>query len=240
MNATKAARTFAAASLALTSAFTTASPAEAAPASLPAGYCQCSYIESTGTQYIDTEFKPDVNTRADYQFYMYEFRDVSSYVAPFGSRRDNSCQFFAGAARASNRDDWYRRFSNINNDNTSANAGKPPVVGEHFFSLNGATYTLDDYTYTFTGYAAFAKTYNAYVFAVNNNNVASQHAPMKLYSLKIWDDGTLARDFVPCIDQNGKPGLYDTVNGLMYYNKAGGADFLTSTRASSRAHWALD
>jgi hypothetical protein len=55
---------------------------------------------------------------------------------------------------------------------------------------------------------------------------ADQHAPMKLYSLKIWDDGTLVRDFVPCTDENGKPGLYDTVNGQMYYNMAGGEDFL--------------
>ena len=197
-------------------------------ASLPAGYTQYSYIESTGTgkQYIDTGFKPDVNTRADYHFYMNDFKSWADWATPFGSRNGGSCQFFAGAARQGTRNDWYRRFSNKNDDNASGYAGKPSVVGEHFFSLNGPTYTLDDYTSTFSGYATFAKTYNAYVFAVNNNNAADQHAPIRLYSLKIWDDGTLARDFVPCTDENGKPGLYDTVGGQMYYNMASGADFL--------------
>ena len=40
-----------------------------------------------------------------------------------------------------------------------------------------------------------------------------QHpAAMELYSLKIWDDGVLVRDFVPCVKIEGnvrKVGLYD-------------------------------
>ena len=58
-------------------------------------------------------------------------------------------------------------------------------------------------------------TYNAYVFAVNNNNTAENHAPMKLYSLKIWDDGTLVRHFVPCVRRDGVAGLYDITPGAV-------------------------
>ncbi len=213
---------------ALCIAFAALFAAKASAASLPAGYTEYSYIESTrtGKQYIDTGFKPDVNTRADYHFYMNEFVSWAQWATPFGSRNGGSCQFFAGAARSGSRNDWFRRFSNINYDNAIGLAGKPSVVGEHFFSLNGPTYALDDYTYTFSGYSTFDKTYNAYVFAVNNNNAADQHAPIKLYSLKIWDDGSLERDFVPCTDENGKPGLFDAVYRQMYYNMASGDDFL--------------
>jgi hypothetical protein len=48
-----------------------------------------------------------------------------------------------------------------------------------------------------------------------------------LYSCQIYSGVMLVSDFVPCTDGNGKPGLYDTVDGQMHYNnRASGADFL--------------
>ena len=198
---------------------------------LRGGYRAAEYIRSSGTQYIDTGFKPGVDTRADFHFDMEEFGGWSQWAVPFGSRNDSSYQFFVGAARqlynGEPRDDWYRRFSNKDISSASTSRGKPPVVGEHFFSLNKATYTLDDYTDTFTGYNHFQKTYNAYVFAVNNNNAAANHSPMKLYSLKIWDDGTLVREFVPCVRNDGEAGLYDITPGAekKFYANGGTGTF---------------
>ena len=188
---------------------------------LRGGYKAAEYIRSSGTngQYIVTGFSPGVNTRADFHFDMEEFGSWSQWAVPFGSRNQGYYQFFAGAARqVSNgvvRDDWYRRFSNKDISDTTGKRGKPAVVGEHFFSLNKTTYTLDDYTDTFTGYNHFQNTYNAYVFAVNNNNVAENHSPMTLYSLKIWDNGTLVRHFVPCVRNDGVAGLYDITPGAV-------------------------
>ncbi len=211
---------------------------------LPGGYKAVEWIRSSGTQYIDTGFKPDTNTRADFHFFMEEFGSWSDWAAPFGSRNANSYQFFAGAARQNGRDDWFRRFSNIGTDGDGGiiqKTGEPSVVGEHFFSLNKMTYTLDGYTDTFTAYAIFSKTYNAYVFAVNNNNAAAMHSPMKLYSLKIWDDGTLVRNFVPCVNKEGVAGLYDITPGAVkkFYANDGTGEFEAGPELVARTGFAV-
>jgi hypothetical protein len=184
---------------------------------------------------------PDVNTRADFHFFMEEFGSWSDWAAPFGSRNANSYQFFAGAARQNGRDDWFRRFSNNGTDGGHTPTGEPSVVGEHFFSLNKMTYTLDGYTDTFTAYAIFSKTYNAYVFAVNNNNAAAMHSPMKLYSLKIWDDGTLARNFIPCVNKEGVAGLYDITPGAVkkFYANDGTGEFEAGPELVARTGFAV-
>lgn len=46
-----------------------------------------------------------------------------------------------------------------------------------------------------------------------------------LYYCKVWDDDTLVREFVPCLDLLGKPCLYDLVGQKTYYNLGSGADF---------------
>lgn len=67
------------------------------------------------------------------------------------------------------------------------------------------------------------------LFASNlNADKASlgNYADIKLYSFKVYDtvggvDGVLARDLHPCVDTDGKYGLYDTVSGRIYYAGAG-------------------
>ena len=50
---------------------------------------------------------------------------------------------------------------------------------------------------------------------------------MKLYSLKIWDDGVPVRNFVPCVNKDGIAGLYDMTPGAskVFYTNDGSGDF---------------
>ena len=50
---------------------------------------------------------------------------------------------------------------------------------------------------------------------------------MNLYSCQIYDNGTLVRDFVPCINGSGEVGLYDLV-GKQFYGNAGTGVFTGS------------
>ena len=67
------------------------------------------------------------------------------------------------------------------------------------------------------------------LFASNLNGDTSglgNYADIKLFSFKVYDtvggvDGVLARDLHPCVDTDGKYGLYDTVSGRIYYSGAG-------------------
>lgn len=57
-----------------------------------------------------------------------------------------------------------------------------------------------------------------YLLANNHGGTAEYFASAKLYLCKIYDDGKIARDYVPCIDPNGEIGLYDFVEEKFYGN----------------------
>ena len=63
-----------------------------------------------------------------------------------------------------------------------------------------------------------------YLFGINNNGL-SNPAYMKLYYCKIYDNGTLVRDFIPVLDWNMTPCMYDRVTEQLFYNQGTG-DFV--------------
>ena len=56
---------------------------------------------------------------------------------------------------------------------------------------------------------------NIYLFAVNSNGKPVYEAPARCYSLKMWQDGTLVRDFKPCA-KDGKGMLWDEVSQTLF------------------------
>ena len=46
-----------------------------------------------------------------------------------------------------------------------------------------------------------------------------------IYYFKIYDNDVLVRDFIPVLDSNKKPALYDKVEGKFYYNQGTEEDF---------------
>ena len=177
--------------------------------SLPGGSKAAEYLRATGKQYIDTGFKPDTNTRADFRF------DVETaptiWEGVFGCRKDASNKKFY-IVWNKNAGKWSCHIAATAAWEPSA----PAALGSHFFSIDKTTFTLDGVSQTVSA-TAFDKTYNAYIFSINNNgsplNASQSNLRMKLYSLKIWDDGTLARNFVPCVNKEGVAGLYDITPG---------------------------
>ena len=61
------------------------------------------------------------------------------------------------------------------------------------------------------------------MFGVNEGGVNSYLCSMRLYSCKIYDNGTLVRNLIPAKDSSGTIGLYDTVNSAFYGNSGNGA-----------------
>ena len=56
---------------------------------------------------------------------------------------------------------------------------------------------------------------NLYLFAVNDNGHPKYESLARCYGLKIWQDGTLVRDFKPCV-KDGKGMLWDEVSQTLY------------------------
>lgn len=63
------------------------------------------------------------------------------------------------------------------------------------------------------------------IFNRYSANTMQYASDIKLYSAKFWQDDILVRDFIPVLDENGTPCMYDKVERKFYYN-AGTGDFI--------------
>ena len=91
------------------------------------------------------------------------------------------------------------------------------VKGDSYMDINGsrAISTTDSSSRCEGSVYVFSNQYTQY-----HNHVS---APIKLYSLKFWlPNGTLIRDFIPCISPIGKVGLYDKVTKRFFGNSGQG------------------
>ena len=180
------------------------------------------YIESTGTQYIDTGIKAQVGIKVEMEF---SFTNLVGQ-APFGCHYNapNMSFLIVGTPL---------RWSMITNGTQKTNSNETPqnntnykaefYVGEdeQYLKINGEN--LIGNTLTITGINA----YNLYLFRRNSSGSPSP-ASIKLYYCKIWLNDVLVRDFVPYYDYStNKACLYDEVTQTCFYN-AGTGEFTYS------------
>lgn len=186
---------------------------------LPSGYTALEYIESTGTQYINTNFKPKTTSRI--QMRALPTKTVSAYTAFFGCRTDSSPTAsdsfsFAATTATTIRSDYF---------GTNQSATVSTILSDTI--IDKKQNILTAYGQTITNKAKTSEqssTNNLTIFALNtaSKNEISYYISMKLYYCKIWDNGSLVRNFVPCKNSSGTLGLYDAVNNVFYTNAGTG------------------
>ena len=177
--------------------------------SLPSGYKQLEYIQSTGTQYIDTLFNPTQNTQ------------LVLDAAFLGSAGTNV------AGVRNNSIDTTNRFGIISFGSASKlgaffRDSSIQVVtfdnNRHLYDLSKDGLVFDGTSYGGANTGSFACTYSLTLFAWNNGADGVTCNLCKVYSCQIYDNGTLVRDFVPCQTAGGEIGLWDDVNSVFYGN----------------------
>ncbi len=176
------------------------------PITIPPDYTQLEYIQSSGTQYIDTGFKPNDNTRVvlDGQF-------TSSAVSQFlfGCRTGTNTVNYCILTRAAG---FRSDYGESKVENTSV------ANTERFiFDKNKNICTIGSAEIT-NAVSTFQSAYSLALFASNDGGSAKYYGSMKLYSCKIYDNGTIVRDYVPCKNAVGTVGLYDLVQSQFYEN----------------------
>jgi hypothetical protein len=77
-------------------------------------------------------------------------------------------------------------------------------------------YVDDQLVYSDTRSDEIDTAYPMYIFAENVAGVASYYSSARIYSMKIWQDDVLVRNFVPVLADNMEPGFYDTVEQKLY------------------------
>lgn len=177
---------------------------------LPAEYQQVEYIQSSGTQYIDTWISANqyLSFEADFAA-LWSTQDTNLFGARSGSTTNrfwltiynNLFHFMVG-----NTGTW--------NVTLDTNRHKASVF------LDNWNFT-SNFNWTTGSGSVWTSVYvdkNFLLFKIDYNSQAS--CPMKLYSFKLYEwKSTLVRDFLPCYRKSdGVIWLYDVVNNQFYTN----------------------
>jgi hypothetical protein len=193
------------------------------PSDFEKNYTQLSYIQSSGTQYIDTNYIPASENLKIYA--KFAISKIQSWKSMFGSENGaNGLWSLIAITNDSSKLVFYT--------GTSAMVGSIPVSAGQVYELtcqtaNGTlTYNCGSTTGSVAVSGSVNKAQTLYVFTQHSHsasNTANQAISMKLYDCKIYDNGTLVRDFVPCKNSNGVFGMYDMVNEQFYANAGSGS-----------------
>lgn len=179
-----------------------------------AKYTPLEYIASSGTQYIDTGYIPNQDTRV-YAECVLPIASGSTQ-ALFGSRVSSSSSQYQFVTQGG----YYRTDYNTTINNfTQTSFGDTKFYidkNKNITDVNGQ-YNIEQ------TYGTFTCPGNMYIFATNNNGSVYGYASAKLYVLKIYDNDVLIRDFIPAKDEIGNAGLFDKVEEKFYYNAGTGS-----------------
>lgn len=189
---------------------------------LPSGYTELEYIQSSGTQYIDTGFKPNQDTRVVTKFDMTQTDTAWRKLWGSGSGSYN-LDFALWNDGTTKLQSYYG--TKTNNAVPITDMSLDIDANKNIWKYSGKTITFDKNNFTCA--------YSMYIFNVNkDDNPAYLPGMMKLYLFKIYNNDVLVRDFIPCKNPSGAIGLYDTVNNQFYQN-AGSGTFIAGPEIPS-------
>ncbi len=182
---------------------------------LPCAYQRVEYLESTGTQFIDTGYK--LNNNCDTELVI---EDLVAELTLYGGR------FFGAWTTSTQQRYSFNIYGSVYlamgyNNESSNNAY---IFGTKKTKISGVKnlfYVDDALKYEFAN-ASFETQYTAYLFATHVPEDVSMINPsrLKIYHCKIWDNNKIVRDFVPCYRKaDNVAGMYDLANGVFYTNQ---------------------
>lgn len=194
---------------------------------LPSGYTAIPYLESTGTQYIDTGLLQSATTSVTIDA---EFTDSSNIMQTLFGVLENSNKF----SYYFSRDDYSNQLEYQFVLNTgwqyAASSSAPYVPGRHIWATEYANNTL---TCLIDGNSigTFApngpvqnSTYHALLFAANSDTSGAIYkAKARIYEVTIQNAGYVFRHMVPAMrNSDSVLGLYDLAQGSFYTNRGTG------------------
>lgn len=183
--------------------------------SLPNGYRQLEYIQSTGTQYINTGFKPNNNTRVVMDLLYTGNESISNEFGAWNS--SNNASFICLTTGKNNLYPFYGNASQaVSVDRTARHTVD---MDKNVVKMNGTTMI------TFNQ-MSFQCAYPMFLCCFNNVGATENMTSMRIYSCQVYDNGAIIRDFIPCQTTSGEIGLWDDVNGVFYGN-AGTGTFIS-------------
>lgn len=178
---------------------------------LPGEYQRLEYIESTGTQYIDTGMKLNQDSTLEINL---EITEVGDYNV-FGSRSSASENNF-GIIFSKTYDQVDLDFGDYTKNRLLLSYN----IDRKIYKMSNKQLQAGDITQDVIDYIDFSTPENAYIFNMSGNYpTVNNPAKMRLFYCKILDKDALVRNYIPCKRiSDGVVGLYDIVNNVFYKN----------------------
>lgn len=184
---------------------------------LPSGYTQLKYIQSSGTQYINTRFKPSGNALR----VVMKFRYTAAYsgLSLFGNHTSTPYSLTVYGTRPTF---WVGNSSDVSCgpqteqgvDYTLDATAENGTITAYW---NGVKYTASYSGSLYTEQPIF-------IFGGNSNGALAEAGNgYQLEMFQLYDGGALVRDYVPAKSSAGVVGLYDNVEGVFETNAGSGA-----------------
>ena len=190
---------------------------------LPEGYTAVNYLQSSGEQWIEMGVAPNQNTKAVLKIKINKFNGINGFSL-IGSRADaNSNDQFTTYL-----DDYNgTRFLFRVDGQTEAISWKGLTTDKiYIVTLSGTEMKaeLED------GTTVFSKTFSVNDFTstvtmalFRAKGVSGKYFPGRIYSCKHYRSDELIQDFVPCLDTERVPCMFDLVSQKPFYDVGTGS-----------------
>ena len=180
------------------------------------GYQDLEYLESSGTQYINTGIVPKNTT-------IVEVKETA-----INTETNNT----NGWGSSGNQEAFLWRIvgnsitiCSVSSNWSEISMGQSALNTTHILYLKSGLQTMDGVTYgTSTIGSTATSGQTLYLYALHTEwGSGIQYAKTRIHYCKIWDGDTLVRDFIPVKRlSDGVIGLYDKVNNTLYTNNGSG------------------
>lgn len=183
---------------------------------LPEGYTRCEYLESTGTQYIDTKMVQTFNAGWELKANII-FSDNTGIIGGFNN--NNNSRFGAVMFRWEYKDIMCDILSSVTcGIKEWSNSFSIKNIYSHD---KRGTYINNELVYSYETTNANSTGVSTKIFS--GFNIFTRNAKGKIYYAKLFDnESNIIWNGIPCLDTNGTPCMYDTVSGQTFYNQGTG------------------
>lgn len=181
-------------------------------------YTRLEYIESNGSQYIDTGVCPQSeNLKISLDFVL----TTSLYGKGLFGSQNHHANPQVYSIVAYNEPAMFYVGSSVQLCATSLSVGERHLLMAH---INNGTFIIDvDNNIQTSPYSGSIKIEQPiYLFGYNVEDALNGPSSYKLYGCKIYDNNTLVRNYIPALRSDGIAGLYDAVNDAFYASNGSG------------------
>lgn len=188
---------------------------------IPSQYQKVEYIESTGSQYIDTELKLNRNSGFYIDFVPENevtTKNAPNYINAGGAGGNYNTRIGISVYKTTDNGELQFLNEKIDPKITKNERIKMSIINKVVTYNDESTKQLNPQNIT---------TSNSLIIFGAHTDPIARFSTMKLYNLRLYDSNNIIRNFIPCYRKSDNvKGLYDSVEGVFYENKNNGDDFI--------------